>query len=333
MKRRLLAVGTLLVLLVPEQGRAQTAEDKAAAEVLFDEARTLMQEKQYALACPKFAESNRLDTGIGTVLWLADCYEKNGQSASAWAEFREAQDLAAKNRDPREKVARERADHLQPMLSKMTVMIANPGVSGLVVKRDKEQVGKSQWGVAVPVDPGPHKMTVTAPHKKAWETSVFVPAGVNIDVSVPALKDLPPPPPGTVVVSDTTPGTTESRHQDAPSGGGGGQRAVGGALMGLGLAGVGAGVALAVLANQSIADSNKSCARTTCRSEASQDLVQGQNETIGAAISFAGGGAMLVTGLIVILTAPTGAPKTTKVSFAPWFRPGAGGVGLGGTFE
>jgi hypothetical protein len=325
-------LAAVALVLAPARSHAQSAEEKAAAEVLFDEARALMQEKQYSLACQKLAESNRLDAGLGTVLWLADCYEKNGQSASAWAEFREAQDLAAKNHDAREKIARERADRLQPMLSKMTIVVAAPAVSGLVVKRDADEVGKSQWGVAVPVDPGPHKLVVTAPRKKTWEQSVFVPAGVNIDVPVPVLATAPPPPPGTVEIP-TPDANNKGGAQPVPqpsTGGGGGQRAIGGVVMGLGLAGVGAGTVLAVIANQSIAQSNNTC-DNKCKSAAEQDAAYGKNETIGSAISFAVGGALLVTGLVVILTAPSG--KSTNVSLAPWVRSDGGGLGFGGTFE
>ena len=68
--------------------------NEAAAEALFDEAKKLANDGKFAEACPKFAESNRLDRGAGTLIHLADCYEKNKQTASAWATFKEAASAA-----------------------------------------------------------------------------------------------------------------------------------------------------------------------------------------------------------------------------------------------
>src|ERR1700678_3583891 len=95
------AVAVALSVLASGTAWGQSASGAAAAEALFDEGKALMAAGNYASACPKFAESNRLDEGIGTSLWLADCFEKNGQTASAWAEFRAAAALAVKASDPR----------------------------------------------------------------------------------------------------------------------------------------------------------------------------------------------------------------------------------------
>ena len=75
---------TLLLLTSPVHAQ-RAAADKAAAEALFDEALELMQQKRYAEACPKLEQSQRVDAGIGTLLYLGECYEKLGRTASAWA--------------------------------------------------------------------------------------------------------------------------------------------------------------------------------------------------------------------------------------------------------
>ncbi len=56
--------------------RAQSAgtNNRAAAEALFSEGRSLSAKGRYAEACPKFEASQQLDPGLGTMLNLAECY-------------------------------------------------------------------------------------------------------------------------------------------------------------------------------------------------------------------------------------------------------------------
>ena len=98
------------VLLLSAAARAEEPPDgakKAAAQALFDEGKRLMDAGQFAQACPKFADSEKLDPGVGTLLNLGVCYEKNGQTASAWATYKEAASAAANAGEAaREKYAR-----------------------------------------------------------------------------------------------------------------------------------------------------------------------------------------------------------------------------------
>ena len=131
----------------------------------------------YADACPKFAESLRRAAGIGTMLGLADCFEKNGQTASAWAEFREAASAASRKGDKREGLARENATRLEPLLTKILVRVPpDADVRGLAVKRDGVELARALWEEAVPVDPGVHAVLASAPGWKDWQTTVEAPA-------------------------------------------------------------------------------------------------------------------------------------------------------------
>src|SRR5512139_3095133 len=88
-----LAAATLLAVLV--QASAVSAgqpsrEDQAAAEALFLQGGKLKAQGKIEEACNKWAASQRLDPAVGTLLFLGDCYEALGRTASAWATFTEA---------------------------------------------------------------------------------------------------------------------------------------------------------------------------------------------------------------------------------------------------
>src|SRR5882672_1040058 len=119
-------MATLFVLgigLFAGQAGAQ-GETRTAAESLFVEAKKLMDAGRFAEACPKFADSQRIDPGVGTLLNLALCYERQGKVASAWSTYRAAAAGArTAGQAERESMARQRASALEPRLSRLTVAI------------------------------------------------------------------------------------------------------------------------------------------------------------------------------------------------------------------
>src|SRR4249919_971457 len=86
--QRWLLVCAVWLALSPSLAGAQTsASDKAMAEHLFDRGLALMRQGQFSEACTQLEQSEAIERGIGTLLYLAECYEKLGRTASAWAMF------------------------------------------------------------------------------------------------------------------------------------------------------------------------------------------------------------------------------------------------------
>ena len=112
----------------------------AAAEALFREGRELIEKGEVDAACEKFAESQRLDASSGTLLNLASCHEKQGKTATAWAEFLAAARLArTQGRPERSKEAESRAAALEPTLAYVRITMDDP-VEGLTIHRDEVQL-------------------------------------------------------------------------------------------------------------------------------------------------------------------------------------------------
>jgi hypothetical protein len=192
--RRILAQAMLLLVAgsIVQLAQADTASNDAlVARTLFDEGRSLMGAGNHALACPKFAESMRLNPGGGTLLNLALCHETVGRMATAWLEYKDALAMARRDGRPeREKFALEHINALEPRLSQLTVQVDEEArVPGLELKLDGTQLGQASWGVELPVDGGEHRVEASAPGKKAWAQTVDVAAEADRKtLTVPELE-------------------------------------------------------------------------------------------------------------------------------------------------
>jgi tetratricopeptide (TPR) repeat protein len=176
------------VLSLVESAAAQTASQRSAAEQLFARGRQLMNEKNYVEACPKLEESQRLDPAPGTLLNLATCYERNGQTASAWVTYKLASSSAElSGRKAWAKQARNRALQLEPKLLRLTIVApAPPRPPGLVLLRDGAEVGQEEWGEAIPLDPGEHSVEARAPGYVTWKQVLSL-SGASSTLQVPVL--------------------------------------------------------------------------------------------------------------------------------------------------
>ena len=322
------------IVAAPVTARAQSAEDKAAAQVAFEEGKRLMGAQAYAEACSKFSESLRRDPGLGTMLGLADCYEKNGQTASAWAEFLEAAGAAARKGDRREALARENASRLEPLLSRVVVRVSpNADVRGLAVKRDGVEIGRALWGEAVPVDPGVHSVSASAPGSKDWQTSIEVPAKSGAQtVTVPRLEPAPVTPAASSPAAAAPAASTSAPPPESTATDRGRtQRMVGLGVAGAGVVGVVLGAVFGLDAKAKLDDSNGPghCdANDACDAYGLQKRSDAKSSALVSTVSFVAGGVALAGGAALWFTAPKKGTARVGLTVPPAGTTGVGVVGV-----
>jgi len=177
-------------LSAPTVAGAQPAQDVTHADATFAEAMQLRSAGRDAEACAKFAESQRLAPAVGVTLYLADCYERTGRTASAWSEFRNAETVARDRNDPRAAVAAARAAALEPRLLRLTVF-ATAVASTPGAEIDVDGAAVPALNTPLAVDPGDHIVTFSAPGQALRTFHAHVDAAnVSATVRIPEPPDV-----------------------------------------------------------------------------------------------------------------------------------------------
>jgi hypothetical protein len=342
---RAAAVGPALAVMLLAATAGAQSNDKVAAEALFEDGRRLVAAGNFAEACPKFADSQRLDPSPATLLNLASCYEKSGRTASAWATYREAASAAsAAGRAEYITTAQRHAEALGPRLGRLALKVEQP-VAGLQIVRDGARVDPAAWGEAIPLDPGSHTIEASAPGFKGWASSVSTQDGAQANITIPALEPLPsaeaappsPAPPSTktqvLPEAHTDFVTTVVPTSPAPSTGGG-QRTMGVVLGAAGLVGLGLGGVFSVVAKNKYNSSLPSCETGNpglCNSTGVSERDDARGFGDAASVAVVVGAAALAGGLVVWITAPHGeARAATAASLG--IAPAPGGAVLQGAW-
>jgi hypothetical protein len=303
---------------------AQSKEDLTRASDLFKEGKALLKDGNDADACARFAESKALAPAVGVTLYLADCLQRIGKTASAWTEFRSAETLAREHHDKRADLAQHRAEALEPTLDRLTIRVS-PALANasVLVACDGKAVSSSDWGVALPVDPGNHLILARAGGLlRAFQAHVddsTPTASIDIDdlheekpaAHTPAARAEPLSP---------TESTASEPEKLAAAPGDSRRLLFSLALAGAGAVGIGVGLEFGAMAKS---DRNKSddgpCnVADFCTSQGLALRHQAINEALVSTIAVGAGVVALGAGAIVLLVTPhSSRPSAVVVAPAP----------------
>lgn len=260
---------------------------------------------------------------------VAQCYDKIGKTASAWAKYRELQvEFKVHGDTEHSQAAGARAEELGKILSTLTIKRQSTDATGFLLRLDSEEVPQVMIGTKINVDPGQHVLQATAPGFEVWETKIVVGARPEArEVQLPAL------------VAKGASSGQPVEGAPAPPFTWGAQRTVGVVLGVVGLVGLGTGSAFTVKMVGKNNDSLAYCPTGPTRCYAPGVALR--NQAIDAAHiatgTFIAGATLLAGGIVVFLTAPSGAPnkpdtRTAQAQLRPIVGPGLAGVALQGVW-
>ena len=289
--------------------------------MLFFTGKGMMGEGRFAQACPKFAESYRLDPAAGTLLNLAVCHEKEGKIASSWGEFRQALAEAKRaNRPDRVELANEAIQRIEPDLPYVAIVVPKEvRVEGFEIRRNGVPLQAGAWETELPIDPGTNEITASAPLYKPETKHVTIDKKQHMSVTVDPLELAP-------VERPPLPFWTS-------------QRKLGAGLFIGGVVAAGVGSVFGVLALNKKSSSDSGCptfdGQLRCSSSGASSMSSAQTDAWVADFGIGIGAVAMVVGGILFATggaheeagpAPAGAPP--KDAASPWgFRFASGAHG------
>lgn len=301
---RILCFVVALLFCASLANEVHADEASERAEELFQRARKLMGEKDFATACPLLEEAYGLDHGGGTLLALALCHEGEGKLATALREFKESLKVAVKTqRSDRVLLAESHVQDLEAKVARIKVKPPSPEPSGFHVQIDGDEIEHASFVAGVPVDPGRHVVVAEA-NGKEWKKSVAIGEGAGlVVVEVPAFvqpshervrrevlePELAPPP----------------------------DRTLGWVLGGVAVAGFATGGVFGALAFDANDRSQAECRNDVCTQKGVDLNEEARRNALVSNVGFVVGGVALVGSLYFFLRSPAKAVQAKRpASFA-----------------
>lgn len=169
-----------LPILLALSGPA-AADDQS--DRLFAEGRALVSQSKPDEACAKFQQAYAIDRhGIGILLNIGLCNERQGKVATAVKHYREVVDHAEEqNNLDAKQAAVERLAVLAPIVPRVT--ITGVVIEGETIVVDDQAVPPGE----VELDPGDHRIVASAPGFSVYETHVRADIGKKATVEIPHL--------------------------------------------------------------------------------------------------------------------------------------------------
>lgn len=336
---RLVAIPLAFALTISSVWRVAVAEPTAAeltaARDLFDRGLKLEEQNQWAQALEKFRKVAAVKTTPAVRFHVALCLENLGKLVDALNEFERAQsEAASESSNNATTVANNSARHvalLHERIPRVTIQLPS-GVSDATITIDGGTVSTGLAGTEIPLDPGAHAITVTAPGKLPFEKKIeLVERQPPIVVEV-TLHD-------EAVTSPVVPSTEDDPGKkdvvDPPEHPSHGPGALPWIVGSIGVAALGGAGVFYLMRASTISDLDSACQgpnRTQCPQSKSDVADKGKTYSTVSAVLLGVGAVGVATAVVLFLVAPSSSSdaKSAAISHKTWaIVDGPAPLGLG----
>jgi tetratricopeptide (TPR) repeat protein len=164
----------LALLLAALPATAAAASEPTPSEIsvarrLFDEGKAAEDARRFREAAEKFRKAVAIKDTPGLRFHLARCEEEQGALVEALVEYDRARELlesGVKAPDV-ERLLPEARRRVQSQVASFTWRLPE-GVEEAVVELDGRPLASSTMGIPIPVNPGKHRLSATAPGRRAF---------------------------------------------------------------------------------------------------------------------------------------------------------------------
>ncbi len=308
------ALLTALTTLAPFAAHAApSAKEKAEARTLVTDAKKAAKDKKWSEAVTALKRAQELDPKPETEIELAQALAGDKKLIDAAKIYRALMDPANKAvQKPMRDQAKKALEEVEAKVPFLQVDVTGTGDKKAVTRIDGNETDAA---VEVALDPGDHKVEVSAEGFEPQDKTVHLNEGAHEKVSF-ELKAKPVEKPPEPVKGSIIPGAVGL--------------GVGGAALIVG--GVFGGLAFAAAS-----DAKALCKDNKCPSSAAADIDRSKlygNVSTGMLVA---GGAIATAGIVLIILRPFGKPDPAKAAsnrplVTPWIAPGYAGLGTVGVF-
>lgn len=312
----LLSAVVCALAAAPVPARAQPAEAPTAVS-LAGEAKAHYDRGEWAEALSRFEQAETLAHSPVIVLYIARCQRNLGRLVAARDSLRRVttEELAA-DAPPPFVTAKADAENdlraLEPRIATVTVEV-DPALADATIELDDRELGSGERS-SVAVDPGQHVVRAKRGANVVTEVAFSAAEGQSQSVALRVATTAPPPVPSPVPAADTGDGS-------------GGSLVPGIVVIGLGTAGLAAGIVTRVMAFQKVSDVKDRCVDGHCLLEDESEIDSANTLQTVSTICFIAGGAAVAAGVVLLVVAPGGEDQP-----AVSLRAGPTWVGVDGVF-